>query len=569
MQQINVSSTKKEPRDEIRKVLSKFRSIFIQVGIFSFFINILVLAAPIYMLAVYDIVMPAKSLDTLMVVTAVIIMFFIAMGLLEYVRNKIMIIVSNKLDAAMNQRVYHAAFEMALKYPGKGTAEPINDLNTIKNFLHGPGLLSFFDAPWFPIYLGIMFAFDPIYGIYGVIATLIIILFTVVNDKVTKKGLQESIRAQKKAQQHLTNQLQNAEVVEAMGMRKPLFKRWMKEYYHFISTHTEANAKSALYTNLSKSFRMMSSSLMYGVGALLAISGHISPGMIIAGAVLLGRALAPISQMVATWKSFTAAKTSYKKLNELLNEFEETPKKIELPEPKGNVTLVNVVTIPPLSKQPVLKNVSLHINAGEMVGVIGPSGAGKSSLAKTMLGVWKVAAGEVRLDGAEMSQYDRDTLGKYIGYLPQDIELFEGTIAENIARFTDADDAKIIEAAQMAGVHEMILKMPDGYNTKIGPGGATLSGGQRQRIGLARAIFGDPKLVILDEPNSNLDDAGEKALMQALMTLKEKGTTVIFITHKIPLLNLADKIALLRDGMLAMYGPKNEVFAKLNQKGRK
>lgn len=555
-----------EAKDELRKILKKLRNIFIQVGIFSFFINLLMLSAPLYMLAVYDIVMPSKGTDTLFLITLVIVVFFIAMGLLEYVRNKIMIITANKVDALLNRRIYHATFEMALKYPGKATSEPINDLNSIKSFMAGPGLIAFFDTPWFPIFLGLMFAFHWIYGVYGLIATIIIILFTVINDMVTKKGLQESIKAQRRANTHLTNQLRNAEVVEAMGMRRPLFKRWMKEYFHFLTAHNEANSKSAFYTNLSKTFRMMSSSLTYGLGAILAINGLISPGMIIAGAVLLGRALAPISQLVATWKSFTTAKNAYKRLNDLLNEFPETPPKIKLPEPKGKLELINVVTIPPLGKTAVLKNISLKVEPGDMVGVIGPSGAGKSSFAKTLLGVWKPAAGEVRLDGAEISQYDKDQLGKFIGYLPQDIELFEGTIAENIARFTEADDAKIIEAAQLAGVHEMILKLPDGYNTKIGPGGTTLSGGQRQRIGLARALFGDPRVIVLDEPNSNLDDAGERALMQALQKLKQKGSTVIFITHKIPILNIADKILLLKEGMVAMYGPRQEVFAKLNQK---
>jgi len=568
LQKVVVPGKKKEAQDEIRKVLKKFRSIFIQVGIFSFFINLLVLAAPIYMLAVYDIVMPAKSIDTLIVITAVIIVFFIAMGLLEYIRNKVMIIVSNKLDAELNERIYNAAFEINLKYPGKvAAAEPINDLHTIKNFLSGPGLLSFFDAPWFPLYIGIMFAFSPVYGLYGLGATFIIIGFTVVNDFVTKKGLKESIAANQKAKNNFVNQLRNAEVVEAMGMKKSLFQRWKKEYNSFLLTHNEATTKSSLYTNLSKSFRMMSSSLMYGVGAVLAIAGMISPGMIIAGAVLLGRALAPISQLVATWKNFTAAKTSYAKLNELLSEFPQNSEKVELPEPKGNLTFLNVVTVPPLGKNPVLKNLSIHIPAGDVVGIIGPSGAGKTSFAKTALGVWKPAAGEVRLDGAEISQYNRDNIGKYIGYLPQDIELFSGTIAENIARFQECEDSEIIQAAKMAGVHDMILQMPDGYNTKIGAGGSTLSGGQRQRIGLARAIFGIPRLVILDEPNSNLDDAGERALMQAILELKKQGSTVIFITHKTNLLNLADKIALLRNGTLAMYGPKNEVFAKLNGKG--
>jgi len=565
IQKIKVSSNK-EIKDELKEVLKKFRSTFIQIGIFSFFINILMLAAPIYMLAVYDIVMPAKSIDTLLVVTAVIVLFFVAMGILDYVRNRVMIIVSNKLDSMINERVYHAAFEMALKYPGKVNAEPLTDLQTIKNFLSGPALMAFFDAPWFPIYLAIMFAFDPVYGIYGLVATLIIIAFTIINDLVTKKGLKEAISKNRKSQNKFINQIRNAEIVEAMGMRKPLFKRWMEDYYEYLKTHTESNSKSSLYTNLSKSFRMMSSSLMYGVGAVLAITGHISPGMIIAGAVLLGRALAPITQLVSTWKSFTAAKESYKKLNALLSEFPLEDKKLTLPTPKGNLSFVNVVTLPPLSQDPVLKNVSFNVLAGEMVAIIGPSGAGKSSLAKTALGVWRPASGEVRLDGAEISQYNRDELGPYIGYLPQDIELFEGTIAQNIARFTDADDAKIIEAAKLAGVHDMIVKMPKGYNTKIGPGGATLSGGQRQRVGLARALFGDPKLVILDEPNSNLDDAGERALINALIELKKRRVTVLVITHKMNLLNLADRILYLQNGTIKAYGPKEKVLEML--KGR-
>ncbi|NPA55317.1 MAG: type I secretion system permease/ATPase [Epsilonproteobacteria bacterium] len=565
MQKIVLPNKTKQAKDELREALNEFRSIFIKVGIFSFFINILVLAAPIYMLAVYDIVMPAKSIDTLIVVTGVILVFFIAMGLLEYVRNKIMIIVSNKLDAKINKRIYNAAFEMALKYPSKGTTQPIQDLQTIKTFLSGPGLLSFFDVPWIIIYLAIMFMFDYVYGLYGLGAMAIIVGLTWLNDFFTRKGLQESIKYNNKSKVYLSNQLKNAEVVEAMGMRDALFDRWSKKYYDFLLTHTQASTKSALYTNMSKTFRMMSSSLMYGVGAILAISGHISPGMIIAGAVLLGRALAPLSQLVATWKTFVAAKTSYAKLNELLNEFPLQEQKLELPQIKGDITLRGVVTIPPLSKTPVLRNVTMHIPAGTILGVIGPSGAGKTSFAKTLLGVWKVASGEVRVDGAEISQYNREQIGKDIGYLPQDIELFEGTIAENIARFKQVDDKDIIQAAKLAGVHEMILKMPDGYNTKITAGGTTLSGGQRQRIGLARAIFQLPKIIILDEPNSNLDDIGEKALINAILQLKQQGSTVIFITHKVSLLNLAERIAVLREGMLAMYGEKQEIFAKLNQ----
>jgi len=552
--------------DEIKKVLSKFKKTFIHVGIFSFFINILVLAAPFYMLAVYDIVMPAKSIDTLILITAIITIFFFGMGILEYIRNKVLIIVSNKMDAMINERVYNAAFELSLKYPSKNNIQPINDLNKIKTFLSTNAILSFFDIPWFPIYISIMFVFDPIYGLSGITAAITIVALTYANSWVTKKHIEHSMKAKSKSDAFLMNQLRNSEIVEAMGMRKPLFKKWMKHHYDFLKSQTVAGSKSAFYTNLIKTVRMYSSSMMYGVGALLAILSHISPGMIIAGAVLLGRALAPISQLAATWKYFVEAKVAYKRLNSLLNEFAEQKQKLSLPEPKGRIDIVGVVTIPPLSKNPILKNINLTIFPGECVGIIGPSGSGKTSLAKTILGVWQPASGEVSFDGASISQYNREELGKHIGYLPQDIELFEGTVAENIARFQQADPKEIIEAAQLAEVHEMILKLPDGYETKIGPGGTNLSGGQRQRIALARALFRKPKIIILDEPNSNLDDIGEKALLKALQKLKAK-STIIIISHKVNILQITDKLAVLKDGVLTMYGPRLQVLNAL--KGKK
>jgi len=566
LQKVVVPKNKKSFKDEIREVLSKFKKTFIQIGIFSFFINLLVLAAPFYMLAVYDVVMPSKSIETLIFVTLLILIFFIGMGLLDFVRNKILIIIANKMDALVNEKIYNAAFELALKNPGKNTSQPLNDLNKIKAFLSGNAILSFFDIPWFPIYIGIMFLFDPIYGLYGIGATIIIVALTYINSLVTKRHIEHSMKAKNKSDAFLTNQLRNAEVVEAMGMRKSLFKKWLTHYYDFLKSNTEAGSKSAFYTNVSKTTRMLSSSLMYGVGAILAITGHISPGMIIAGAVLLGRALAPITQLTATWKVFVEAKVAYRRLNELLNEFPQENKKLSLPEPKGRIDLKGVVTIPPMSKNPVLKNINLTILPGEAVGLIGPSGSGKTSLAKTILGLWKVASGEVRIDGAEISQYNREELGKHIGYLPQDIELFEGTIAENIARFQETDPNEIIEAAKMAEVHELILKLPNGYETKIGPGGANLSGGQKQRIALARALFRKPKIILLDEPNSNLDDVGEQALLKALQKLKGY-STIIVISHKVNILQLTDKLAVLKDGMLSMYGPKEAVLKELN-KGR-
>ena len=549
---------------ELEKALKKVKSSFIAIGVYSFFLNILMLSSTIYMLAVYDVVMPSKSLDTLLVVTLVILIFFVGMALLEYVRSKIMLHVSNKLDALLNRKIFDATFELAIRNPGKANAAPMRDFNTVKQFLTGSAVFAVFDAPWFPIYIAIMFVFDPVYGFYGLGATVIIIILTILNSKATKKGLEHSNNMYQKSIEHFSNTVRNVEVVEAMGMKRALFKKWMEKHFEYIETHTQASSVASMYNNASKTFRMMASSLMYGVGALLAISGHISPGMIIAGAVLLGRALAPISQLVASWKTFSNARISYKRLNDLLLEFDEIEERISLPTPEGKIEFQNIVVVPPLAQKPVLKNISFTINPGESVGVIGPSAAGKSTLAKAAVGVWPVVNGSVRIDGADIKHYNRDELGEHIGYLPQDIELFEGTIAENISRFRSEDPQKIIEAAKLSGTHDLILSLPNGYETKVGPGGASLSGGQKQRIGLARAVYGMPKILVLDEPNSNLDDAGEYALMMALRILKQRGTTLLFITHRKNLLALADKIAVVKDGMLSLYGPRDEVLTALS-----
>jgi len=554
---------------DLEKALKQIRKSFIGLGVYSFFINVLALAAPLYMLMVYDIVMPAKGLDTLMVVTLLILIFFIGGAILEFVRSKVMIHISKKLDAALNKRIFDAAFDLAAKYPGKAGPQPLRDFNTIKSFLTGPGAISFFDAPWFPIYIAIMFAFDPIYGLYGLGATAVILFLTLMNERATKKGLEHSNAMFQKSLNHFGEAVRNVEVVEAMGMRRPLFKRWMEKHYEFVKVHSESSTVAAGYSNASKSFRMLSSSLMYGVGALLAISGHISPGMIIAGAVLLGRALAPISQLVATWKNFSSARIAYRKLDELLREFQAPTQRMSLPEPQGRIDLENVILAPPMAEKPVLKGVNLHIEPGTSVAVIGPSAAGKSTIAKAITGVWHPISGHIRIDGADVHQYNRDELGIHVGYLPQDIELFEGTIADNISRFRDEDPAKIIEAAKLSGTHDLIVRLPHGYETPIGPGGIALSGGQKQRIGLARAVYGLPKIIVLDEPNSNLDEAGEYALMMALRILKQKGSTVIFITHRHNLLALADAIAFVQEGRVTMYGPRDQVLQALSAQREK
>jgi ATP-binding cassette subfamily C protein EexD len=542
------------------------KKIFVSLGIYSFFLNILMLVAPFYMLVVYDVVMPAQNLNTLYLVTVITLVFFIGMWILDYVRSKLMIYTSNKLDALLNQRLFESTFELAAKYPSKANTQPIRDFSNIKTFLGGQAVFAFFDFPWFPIYIGIMFAFDTVYGLYGLAATGLLVLITWVNEKKTKEGLEVSNAEYRQAINFFDNNLRNVDVVKAMGMKKNLHRIWMEKYNKYLITHTEASSTASFYSNASKSFRMMASSMTYGVGALLAIMGSISPGMIIAGSVLLGRALQPITQMIGTWKSFTNARISYQKLNELLLEFPQEQEKLSLPDPEGVIRFEQMVVTPPLGEKPVLFGIDLQIDAGTVVGVIGPSAAGKSSLAKTIVGIWPPVSGHVRIDGADVHQYNTDELGKHIGYLPQDIELFEGTIADNISRFGEGvEDEVIIEAAKLSGTHELILGLPHGYETKVGPGGVSLSGGQKQRIGLARALFGNPKIIILDEPNSNLDDAGEYALMMAIRTLKENGSTVVFITHKKNILSLSDRLIVMESGKVKMYDDTETVIKALSQ----
>jgi len=558
------NSKKNKEKDVLGEFLSFSKRAFFFVGFFSLFVNILMLLPAIYMLAVYDIVVPSRSINTLVFITGLIIVLYIVMALLQIIRAKILLRINNKLDYILNKKVVDSMFKYALEHPSRASIQPFNDYQQIRQFLTGPTIFAFFDIPWVPIYLFVLYIFHPYYGLLGISVVLIILAATLLNEFSTRKHFEKANESLIRSNKFLNNSLSNVEVLEAMGMKEKLYDRWLKIYRGYLFNYQVANDKSTFFSNFIRSFRMLSQSLILGLGGLLAINLQISSGMIVAGSIVLGRALAPIDLIINTWRSFSSARISYKRLNSLLSEYEEEKQLMKLPEPKGNIFLKQVVVIPPDSKTPSLKNVNLRINAGELVAVIGPSGAGKSSLARTILGIWKPINGKVEIDGADIRQWDRKYLGQFIGYLPQDIELFEGTVAENIARFDEIDEKKVLEAAQLAGAHNMIIKLPEGYNTYIGPGGITLSGGQRQRIALARALYNNPKIVVLDEPNSNLDDAGEVALMMALKNLKEKKVTVIVISHKLNILNLADKILLLRDGSVAMYGEAKAVLQKLS-----
>lgn len=550
------------PPDELRAVLQASRNSFVFVGLFSAFINLLLLAPALYMLQIYDRVLASRSEMTLLVLTLLVIGLYLLMGGLEMVRSRILVRVSARLDMALNTRLFAAMFDANLRGLGQTGTQPIQDLGSLRQFLTGNGLFGFFDAPWIPIYMAVLFLMHPLIGWLAVGGAVILIGLAVANELTTRKPLAEANGLAVTSNNFLQGNLRNAEALDAMGMLPQVRRRWLARHVEVLKLQALASDRAGLLTNASKALRITLQSLVLGVGAYLAIQHIITPGVMIAGSILMGRALAPIDMLIGTWKGFLSARSSYGRLRGLLQTVPARPLNMRLPDPVGRVTFEEVVAAPPGSNTAVLKRIAFEVAPGEIVGVIGPSAAGKSTLARVMLGVWPAAAGSVRLDGAEISRWNRDELGPHIGYLPQDIELFEGTVSENIARFGVVDSEKVIEAAQRAGVHDMILRLPKGYDTPVGVGGAVLSGGQRQRIGLARALYGRPVLVVLDEPNSNLDDEGEAALVQAVAHLKSLGSTVFLITHRPNVLKGVDKILVLRDGMLHLFGPRDQVLAQ-------
>lgn len=549
--------------NELVGLIKTLKGSFYFAAFLSLFINLLMLVPTLYMLQLYDRVLASRSMETLIMLTLIVIVMFMVLGMLEFIRSRILIRVGNAIDSKMSNRLFDAMFALANRHPGKATAQPLSDLTQIRQFLTGTPLFAFFDAPWMPIYIGIMFLFHPLFGYFAIFAAIVSISLTLINEKRTRKGMEESNRHFQSSQSFINSSLRNSEIIEAMGMHGNVRRRWYGRYLSFLNEQSNASDEAGIWSNTSKITRMLMQSLVLGLGGYLAIVGEVTPGMMIAGSIILGRALAPIDLMTSTWKQFSSARDSYGRLQMFLSEYKAAEKPTPLPAPKGFIDVEQIVVLPPDSKVPSLRGVSLSIKAGETVAVIGPSAAGKSSLARAMLGVWPCMNGKIRIDGAEIGHYDREILGQYIGYLPQDIELFDGTISENIARYEEPKPEMVVEAAQTAGVHEMILQLPQGYDTPIGPGGIALSGGQRQRVGLARALYCYPKIIVLDEPNSNLDDVGERALMQAILELKKRGSTVVLITHRPSILGIVDKIAFMRDGVLQLFGTRDEVLAAL------
>ncbi|WNW14430.1 type I secretion system permease/ATPase (plasmid) [Pseudomonas sp. DTU_2021_1001937_2_SI_NGA_ILE_001] len=552
-----------DPKRDIDAALLRYRRLFGVLALFSGVINLLMLVPSVYMMQVFDRVLTSRNETTLLMLSLILLIFFALSCALEWVRGQVMIKMSAGLDTHLGERVFNAAFQRSLKEHSANPAQVLSDLNSIRQFVTGPGLVALFDAPWLPIYLIATFLFHPWLGVFTVVGSLILAGLAIWNELATRKSMSEANRLSVASSSYVNGTLQNAEVIQAMGMLSPLRKRWFKVQQGVITEQGEASDRSSQIAALSRFVRMTWQSMALGLGAILVIENQISAGVMIAVSVLLGRAMAPAEALIGSWKQMGNAQSSYERLNKLLNEFPEEPVRMPLPAPSGALSIERLVVTPPGLQRPAVNGATFKLEKGEVLAIIGPSASGKSSLIRAMVGIWPAGHGSVRLDGAEIGQWSREALGPHLGYLPQDIELFDGSIAQNIARFGEVDSAKVIEAAQLAGIHEMILHFPKGYDTLLGSGGLGLSGGQKQRVGLARALYGKPALIVLDEPNSNLDEAGEAALVQGVRKLKEEGSTVVLVTHRPNVLGVVDKLLFLKDGVQQLFGPRDQVMKTL------
>jgi ATP-binding cassette subfamily C exporter for protease/lipase len=556
-------------KNEIEQALLAFKSTFWTVGTFSAIINLLMLVPSLYMLQVYDRVLQSRNDITLLMLTLLMMGAYALMAGLELIRSFVLVRVGARFDMTLNKRVYTAAFEQNLKQAGGSAGQALQDLTSLRQFLTGNALFAFFDAPWFPVYLIVIWMFEPMLGLFALFGTAVLVVLAFVNERVTRQPLAEANAMAISASTMATNNLRNAEVIESMGMLPNLMGRWFKSHGQFLKLQAEASEVAGKINSATKFFQTAFQSGVLGFGALLVLENKITAGMMIAASILVGRALAPVQQLIAVWKSLSSTRSAYERLTKLLENNPARPAGMPLPAPQGALAVEGVTAAPPGAKAAVIKGLSFGIVPGDVLGIVGPSGSGKSTLARLLVGVWPAAAGKVRLDGADIFAWNKAELGPHIGYLPQDIELFAGTVSENIARFGEVDPEKVVLAAKRAGVHDMILHMPEGYDTRLGDGGAGLSGGQKQRLGLARAMYGDPALIVLDEPNSNLDEIGEQSLVQAVLDLRRRGKTIVLITHRTSAISATNKLLVMRDGIGQLFGPTDQVLAALADANQK
>jgi len=536
-----------------------------QLLVITAIINILALAPTLYMLQVYDRVMSSNSVETLVVLTLVLLLVYLIQGLMEWVRGRIFVRCGNRIELEYGEEIFRYSFDSERRDGKYSTNQALGDFTNLRQFGTGAGFIAFLDAPWTPLYLILMFVFHPLIGIYSLIGGILLFVLTYLNEKLTKETLTKANMASMRSNQISSQNVSNAEVIEALGMFDSVKEKWRSSQIEVLKFQTKASDDASNLSSLTKFIRMSMQSLILGVGAYLAIKGEISGGMIIAGSVLMGKALAPVESLIGNWKGFVNSRSSWERLSKLIKDSSKNHKDlIQLPPPTGKLQLEAAVISSSINKKPVVSGINFELSAGDILGVIGPSGSGKSSICKALVGVWPCLQGSVKLDGADINQYERKFLASYIGYLPQDVEIMSGTVAENVARMSRGKDEAIIEACQIADVHNLILNLPEGYSTRIGAyEQMPLSPGQRQRIGLARAIYANPKLVVLDEPNSNLDEDGEKALEKCILQLQQLKITVVVVSHKKSILRYCTKLLLVAEGRQVTFGNTSEVLSKL------
>lgn len=552
--------------EELRDARRQSRSLYWSAGLFSFFVNLLMLTGPLYMLQVYDRVLGSRSVPTLVVLSALVVFLYVMMGLLDYSRGRIMGRAGARFQARLDQRVFDAVIrKSALRGHGQ-TAASLSDLEAVQRLMTSPALMAVFDIPWTPVFIFGIFLFHPWLGILAVSGGVVLVAITVINQAVSRRPLGQAGMAAMGAGVMAEQMRSEAELIESLGMRKAAFERWRKGRNAALVGQVKSADLTGSFASVTKAVRLFLQSAMLGLGAYLVLLGELSPGAMIAGSILLGRALAPIEQAVAQWPLFERARTGWHRLAELLAQVRPEGQRTALPKPRALLDVRQLTVVPPGQAQASLRTVTFRLEPGKALGVIGSSGAGKTTLARAVTGVWRAAGGKIRLDGAALDQYDPAKLGEYIGYLPQRVQLFDGTIAENIAKLSASpDDAKVVEAARKADAHDMILKLPQGYDTPVSTAGGHLSGGQLQRVGLARAMYGDPVILVLDEPNSNLDNEGSLALNGAIRAMKSEGKSVIIMAHRPAAIQECDLLLMLDGGARAAFGPRDEVLKKIVQ----
>ena len=555
------------PPSELSLALDTIRPAIVRAALFSMIISFMALAPTVYMLEVYDRVVNSRSGMTLAMLTLMIVGAYAVMEILEKVRGALLRAAGVALDEKLSKRVYDAMFQGFLKRQVGGSMQVLNDLRLIREFLPNPALLAVMEAPVAVLALALIFAINPLLGWSAVVGALAQLGVAWMTEKATRKPLMEANRSAVGAQQMAESSLRNAHVMESMGMLDAVHARWNKRQQEFLAYQAQASEGAGLWTAMSKLVQQVMGSLLLGLGAWLLLRNELNggAGMMIIGSVLGGRVLAPLAQLVSQWSAVVNVRAAWERLEGLLAQMPAKPKNMSLPAPKGVLTVESLMAGAPGHPVAIVRGVQFGLNPGEVLAVVGPSASGKTTLARLLVGLWPAMSGKVRLDGADIHTWDKAELGPYLGYLPQGVELLEGTLAENIARFGDVDMVQVEAAARLVGLHDLIMALPQGYNSPIGRDGAVLSGGQRQRVGLARALYGKPVFVVLDEPNSSLDEAGDAALANAIASLKQLGTTFVVMTHRTSVLGVADKMLLMRDGAQQAFGPRDEVLAALQQ----